>query len=270
MDSNEPECNADGKLSETTTQAEFWPDTGPESSAGETCGNLLPTPTGNQYECDPKKLLERRERCKATHQNGNGFGLTTAGAVSLGLTSSVAASPASLFRWREVAKGMVMSAGYGTSSPSVFASFSHDGCLLKTSQGCSQLLLDGSFEEYSGTFPKWGSMRNGELCRQRPLVRRISGKECSLLPTPEAKNHTGYQVANGKKYPRLGEVAKLLPTPRASENENRQTKPTPSQLAGTHGKCLSAEIGGLLNPQFVEAIMGFPPGWTDLDALETP
>ncbi|MGB3329169.1 MAG: hypothetical protein WBA46_09465 [Thermomicrobiales bacterium] len=31
------------------------------------------------------------------------------------------------------------------------------------------------------------------------------------------------------------------PTPRASENENRQTKPTPSQLAGTHGKSLAAE-----------------------------
>ncbi|MET7894989.1 hypothetical protein [Streptomyces mirabilis] len=38
----------------------------------------------------------------------------------------------------------------------------------------------------------------------------------------------------------------LLPTPRASESENRQTKRTPSQEAGTHGKCLAAEVGELL------------------------
>ena len=38
----------------------------------------------------------------------------------------------------------------------------------------------------------------------------------------------------------------LLPTPRASENENRQTRRTPSQEAGTHGKCLAAEVAHLL------------------------
>jgi len=31
-----------------------------------------------------------------------------------------------------------------------------------------------------------------------------------------------------------------------------------------------ATPGGQLNPQFVEWLMGFPPGWTDLDASETP
>ncbi|MHA5052070.1 hypothetical protein [Streptomyces sp. SD15] len=44
----------------------------------------------------------------------------------------------------------------------------------------------------------------------------------------------------------LRHVVSLLPTPRASENENRQTKRTPSQEAGTHGKCLAAEVASLL------------------------
>ncbi|WP_329595493.1 hypothetical protein OG195_27420 [Streptomyces sp. NBC_01362] len=44
----------------------------------------------------------------------------------------------------------------------------------------------------------------------------------------------------------LRHVVSLLPTPRASENENRQTKRTPSQIAGTHGKCLAAEVCELL------------------------
>jgi hypothetical protein len=44
----------------------------------------------------------------------------------------------------------------------------------------------------------------------------------------------------------LRHTISLLPTPRASANENRQTKRTPSQEAGTHGKCLAAEVAGLL------------------------
>ncbi|MFI1353616.1 hypothetical protein ACH4TV_08530 [Streptomyces sp. NPDC020898] len=47
----------------------------------------------------------------------------------------------------------------------------------------------------------------------------------------------------------LRHVVSLLPTPRASENENRQTKRTPSQEAGTHGKCLAAEMASLPAPQ---------------------
>lgn len=35
---------------------------------------------------------------------------------------------------------------------------------------------------------------------------------------------------------------KLWPTPRSSPNENRTTRPTPLQLAGKHGRYLSAEV----------------------------
>ncbi|MDT0477983.1 hypothetical protein RM863_38280 [Streptomyces sp. DSM 41014] len=44
----------------------------------------------------------------------------------------------------------------------------------------------------------------------------------------------------------LRHVVSLLPTPRASANENRQTRRSPSQEAGTHGKSLAAEMGSLL------------------------
>jgi hypothetical protein len=42
---------------------------------------LLPTPSANQYECEPEVWEARRERIKAQGINGNGFGLTTAMAV---------------------------------------------------------------------------------------------------------------------------------------------------------------------------------------------
>ncbi len=44
----------------------------------------------------------------------------------------------------------------------------------------------------------------------------------------------------------LRHVVSLLPNPRASENENRQTRRSPSQEAGRHGKSLAAEMGSLL------------------------
>lgn len=47
------------------------------------CSSLLPTPTANNYECDPEVFLPRRERLKAKHMNGNGFGLTLGMAVRL-------------------------------------------------------------------------------------------------------------------------------------------------------------------------------------------
>lgn len=67
------------------------------------------------------------------------------------------------------------------------------------------------------------------------------------------------------------------PTPRSSPNENRTTKPTPSQEMGRHGLYLAGEVnrhepdapyrqgeGGNLNPVWVGCLMGFPMGWTDV------
>jgi phage-related protein len=67
-----------------------------------------------------------------------------------------------------------------------FARLNPDGCWLKTSQGYSQAMMDGSLETYSGTWPRSGTMRNGTLYRLRQLVRYIGGKGSSLWPTPTA------------------------------------------------------------------------------------
>ena len=58
----------------------------------------------------------------------------------------------------------------------------------------------------------------------------------------------------------LEEQRKLLPTPIASDREN---------LGGKPGR-LQTTVGGQLNPTWVEWLMGFPIGWTDLNASETP
>lgn len=66
----------------------------------------------------------------------------------------------------------------------------------------------------------------------------------------------------GQSCARLDQVAAMFPTPTARDGKG-------SDPPGRKGSpSLPAEIGGTLNPTWVEWLMGFPLGWTDLDALE--
>ena len=47
-------------------------------------------------------------------------------------------------------------------------------------------------------------------------------------------------------------------TPRASDG----AKGGPNQRGSKGDLALSAQAGGSLNPEWVEMLMGFPPGWT--------
>lgn len=108
----------------------------------------------------------------------------------------------------------------------------------KTAQSC---LVQG-LETFSETWPRSGTMRDGIAYRRPSLVR----------PTAE--------IASG-----------LLPTPRKSRG---YTNPT---LGTSYGAgCLTTEMLGrpVLGvrplPQFVEWMMGFPIGWTELAPSEMP
>jgi len=66
------------------------------------------------------------------------------------------------------------------------------------------------------------------------------------------------------------------PTPRAQNAEPRNfnvwRRPDgePQNLENAVAKRDPGAIGGSLNPTWVEWLMGFPLGWTALDASETP
>jgi hypothetical protein len=72
------------------------------------------------------------------------------------------------------------------------------------------------------------------------------------------------------------ERLRFWPTPTASQTKPARP-PSPSRLKGTHGWDLQdavghvdqQAVGGQLNPQWVEWLMGFPLGWTDLEDLVT-
>lgn len=76
------------------------------------------------------------------------------------------------------------------------------------------------------------------------------------LPTPTANTST-YHNSHRTKIETLHGLAAtgMLPTPRARDWKGDGKDCLPSALG----------VGGSLHPQFVEWMMGFPPGWTDLD-----
>jgi hypothetical protein len=62
---------------------------------------------------------------------------------------------------------------------------------------------------------------------------------------------------------------KTFPTPTARDWKSGKGK-TQSERGRTAGPSLAEVSGGQLNPMWVEWLMGFPLGWTDLEGSETP
>ena len=124
--------------------------------------------------------------------------------------------------------------------------------------------LDGDLIEFSGALPKSGTMRSGVIYELPTSERRTAGKESGLWPTPDASEGEkgGPNRRDGKGRPYLsGAVARfnLWRTPSADENGSIQTE---DERAGRQ-IMLSNQVGGQLNPTWVEWLMGYPLGWTD-------
>lgn len=115
-----------------------------------------------------------------------------------------------------------------------------------------------------------------------PSMRRTEEIGFGLLPTVMANRGTWQNQANGTKRDTLLGLAQknLLPTPthrdyRGSHAEN--SKSFQDRKENARGvnlvEHLQREMDGKsfrLNPRFVEEMMGYPIGWTELSPLETP
>jgi hypothetical protein len=219
-------------------------------------------------------------------------------------------------------------AGSGLSSTGLFASLDPDGCWRKTSQGCCQLMLDGSMEEFSETWPRAGTMRSGTAYRRPPLVPRTGATGFGFLPTHSIPTPTGSDYIERtptrtdkaskfnpetNKAVSLDRWVRLWPTPKATEwkgasgpgkgghgglyltgavklwptpvEQDSRAAATPAQLAhrdwqrdnrpkGAPSSLTLEACGdvpsGQLNPTWVEWLMGFPCGYSDLEGSATP
>jgi hypothetical protein len=127
------------------------------------------------------------------------------------------------------------------------------------------------------SLPKSGMTRNGVLYQQPDWVRPIDGIASSLWPTPVSSSAMAENIStvrqrlqNGKPYKsRLIEAIAIWPTPTSSMSFN----PNAVWVNGRRqegprgiGMTLKDAVGsGQLNPMWVEWLMGFPIGWTDLE-----
>jgi hypothetical protein len=117
-----------------------------------------------------------------------------------------------------------------------FAKLDRNSCSWKTPQ--PSLFVE--LKPYWLIWPRWGSMRNGGAYRQANVGPITNETGSGSLPTP-----------------RCHDAKKMYPA------EMKRKSP-----------CLAALVmfsddndSGLLNPEFVEHLMGWPIGWTALDAL---
>ncbi len=189
------------------------------------------------------------------------------------LTSSAEASPAKMFLSlanAPVLKGSAQRSGQ--SLPDSFASLDPNGCWLKTCRGCTQQMMDGSLEAYSETWPRAGMMRNGTAYRLSQLVPLTDVIGCSSWPTPRAEERQQHNSRDD--YVALSKAVKMWPTPtgylRDMDTMERARYSRDQLRRMKHfGHPYQTQTTGQLNPTWVEWLMGFPPGWTDLDASET-
>lgn len=147
------------------------------------------------------------------------------------------------------------------------AKYDPDTSLWKTAQ-CS--LLEGESESLE-TLPKWGMTVAGRLWELPTLEPTISGTECGLWASPNAWDWKDSGASQGnRKSPNLGTQVHW-PTPRTkgmcggSGSWDLLNKNTTVEEARQMG----AGNGGKLNPTWVEWLMGWPLGWTDLKPLAT-
>jgi hypothetical protein len=87
------------------------------------------------------------------------------------------------------------------------------------------------------------------------------------LPTPTAQDYgTNQSPSSGAAVrPSLSQLVKRIPTPTTQDAKNNG----PASQMDRNTKPLNAEVGGPLNPQWVEWLMGWPVGWTDCAAPVT-
>ena len=137
------------------------------------------------------------------------------------------------------------------------------------------------------TLPRWGMTVGGELYLLQTLVQTTDESESGLsekhsLPTPTCNPHMPNKNANTKGPKNLVEVAEgkwehlmpkqKLPTPRscsamaATLTDKGDRFPNLETVVARMDK---TTVGGKLNPMWVEWLMGWTLGWTDLKPLET-
>lgn len=181
-------------------------------------------------------------------------------------------SPASPFPWLESKKGKTTTVTSGMRC-----------CGL--SENCARIASSVRMYLESSRLPpgKWSRIWSAQAITSSCSILKLRLSElgtgdrgCSssasqMWPTPTARDFKGANSmehllrpktpGNAHHVRQLANAVKLFATPCAGDAIGSH--------GGGNGRSLRTDVAGQLNPTWVEWLMGFPPGWTDLNASET-
>ena len=190
---------------------------------------------------------------------------------------------------------------YFTSAFGYLGKFDLSSPSLKTLEIYSPLKKGGYSKKSSFKLPKQGMMLNGQLFQQEMWEAVTFENVCGSLPTPNTMDHLPprgldsmikqtqvhrkgrtklanlREAVNPKAVKLFNELQQLrLPTPTSrdwkdsGENMNYKKAAEKKRLAGvlnhTHSDLTGEDM--TLNPAFLEEMMGFPAGWTQIGETE--
>ena len=245
----------------------------------------------NDKTLEPSALSRFGLTCAALTEDRGADLLTWFREASLARTSALPAEAQAL---------MAHAAECGDTWRGSLARFDPGSCTWRTAQPS----LLGDSEECSVTWPRSGMTAAGQCWELPTLVPPTSATGSGLWQTPVADDAVNRVAGkwNSRGEPKLSAqvLMKPWPTPTSSLGTNgwrvtpakareggtliealsARTYATPTARDWRSGKAsqathdrnsrpLSEQIGGLLNPTWVEWLMGWPIGWTDLRPSET-
>lgn len=151
-------------------------------------------------------------------------------------------------------------------------------CLNSSSWKTHRCLWEEALPWSSVTLPRWGMTASGVVFQhptsERPISVTVSGLS---VPTQTVFDATG--KGNQRKDTNLGKGGRhgvslhhfvsMWPTPTVRDYKSGKFSEKAKAARDSHsrGKPLNEQIGGQLNPTWVEWLMGWPLGWTDLKPL---
>lgn len=183
------------------------------------------------------------------------------------LTLFPEASPASPSVWLASKRAKGTTVAYGLKCSELSENLRRVGSLVRTYLESCALPLP----TLSRTWSARAITPSCLILKLRLSARRTDGNasrslptEPQMWPTPTSRDYKDGSAAACRNVPVNGLLGRAV-------HQNRLLKtPTASDAVGTSGggnsRSLRTDAGGQLNPTWVEWLMGFPAGWTELDA----
>jgi hypothetical protein len=200
------------------------------------------------------------------------------------LTSSSEGSPANPTAWQVKEWGRMIAGTSGLNSLVSLANFDPTQFFWKMCQASLNLdesMADGSqlsLSRFLATLPNWVTWDALGLFQLPQSERPNFVRDGGAWPTPKATNieesveqweKRRAKPGNKKMGASLVVATKFWSTPTAQNYKNASlpaAQLTRNSLTGNMTQDYGVRAG-YLNPNWVEPLMGYPPGWTDIDGL---